>query len=108
MNKLNFLWTFPALFIVSVFVGLVGSHTTHYQCKYVKDVEIKVPDHEKYASAVYAIHYSDGTVGVDDMFGYNGPQGVDRGTLCRTVLQWGWPYSGTNRDIKDESTVKAQ
>lgn len=106
MNKLNFIWALPALLLLSIVVGALGGDTVHYQCKYVDSVEVKVADHEKYADAAYAIHYSDGTVGADTTLGSNAPLGLDRGAVCKTIFEWGFPYSATNRNIADESSVK--
>lgn len=106
MNKLHFLWSIPALFLASVIVGALGSNTIHYQCKYVTSVTTEVPDTQKYATALYVIHYNDGTQGATSDIDNSGPSGVDRGSACKTVFNWGFPYSGTNRNIVDQSSVK--
>lgn len=96
----------PALALFAVFVGLIGGNTSQYQCKYVEKVEVLVADHEKYTDAAYAIHYSDGTIGADNNIGSNGPVGLSRGAVCRTVFNWGFPFSWTNRGVTDESVVR--
>jgi hypothetical protein len=109
MNKLNYLWAVPTLFVASVIVGALGGDTTHYQCKYVNSIEVKVSDTSKYGDAAYLVHYSDGTIGGtsslrgDDT---NAPDGIENGVVCQTVFNWGWPYSFSNRDINNESLVK--
>lgn len=106
MNKLNFLWGIPALFLSSVVVGALGGNTIHYQCKYVDKVEVRVADHEKYATALYTIKYSDGTTGVTSDVDNSGPVGISKGTACKTVFNYGFPYQFTNHKIADESQVK--
>lgn len=102
MNKINYLWAIPALLALSVLMGIFGSETTKYGCKYVDRIEVKVADTEKYADAVYVLHFKDGTTGASNSLGRDsGPQGIHRGEVCKTVFQWGWPYSFTNRDVKD-------
>lgn len=107
MKRYNFLWALATLLFLSFLVSAFGSHTVHYQCKYVQGVEIKVSDHEKYASAVYAIHYSDGTTGVTNSLDTQGDlEGIKRGAACKTVLDFGWPYQATNRNVTDQSSVR--
>lgn len=97
----------PILFVLSVAVSALGGNTAHYQCKYVESVKVAVADHEKYTDAAYTIQYSDGTVGAVNTLGeYDGAQGLKQGAVCKTVFNWGFPYSGTNRNVTDQSAVR--
>lgn len=96
-----------ALVIIGFFAALFGNHTTHYNCKYVDGVKVLVADKGKYDSALYELDYSDGTKGVTSDVDYE-TDGAERGTVCQTVFQWGFPLQGTNRNVKDEPIVREQ
>lgn len=112
MNKIKYLWAlvWVLLFLLaaSVFRSAVGSETVSYQCKYITSVDVLVKDHEKYATALYALNYSDGTKGVTSDVDVFGPKGSERGVACKTIFQWGFPYEFTNRNVTDESSVRTK
>lgn len=91
------------LFVASVLVGLMGSHTVSYACKSILSVKVLVADQGKYDDAAYEFHYSDGTIGVANRIGSSGTGAAEtmNGTVCSTRLQWGFPYQWANQKVKE-------